>query len=349
MPHKISEIARVIGGIVIGDENLEIMGIADIQQAREGEITFLANNRYRKYLKETAASAVIVPIDITEGEGKTLIQTDDPYFAFMKAVRFFYPEEPLIESGVHSTALIGEGTELGEDVSIGCYAVIGRNCRIGKGSKILPHAVIGDRVKIGTSCLIHSNVNIRERVEIGSRVIIHNGAVIGSDGFGFAPKDGIYHKIPQVGTVVIEDDVEIGANCTIDRATLGETRIKKGVKLDNLIQVGHNCTIGENTVIAAQAGLSGSTHIGKGVRVGGQVGFAGHMKIGDGAMIGAQSGVSKSVPPGVMMFGYPAKPRMEEFRLQAAIKKLPDLLQEIKDLKKQIKELEQRVVKKNVD
>ena len=205
----------------------------------------------------------------------------------------------------------------------------------------MPGVIIGNDVVVGEDCIIHGNVSIRESVVIGNRVMVHNGTVIGSDGFGFAMEGGVYHKIPQVGTVVIEDNVEIGANVTIDRASLGETRIKKGAKLDNLIQIAHNCTVGKNTVIAAQTGLSGSTQIGAGVRIGGQVGFAGHLEVGDGAAVAAQSGVSKSIPPGEMVFGYPARPHHEELRIQAARQKLPELLKIIKELKKRIEKLEE--------
>ena len=342
---KLSEIAKKVQGEVVGNGEVEITGVAKIEEAKEGEITFLANTKYAKFLSESKSSAVIVPMDITEAGGKLLLRTKNPYYAFLQTVNLFYPSEPLIEKGIHDTAVIGKDTELGKDLSVGPYVVVGRRCRVGDGSVLMPGVVIGDDVTIGEGCTLQARVCLRERVVIGDRVIIHNGAIVGSDGFGFAPEGGKYHKIPQVGTVVIEDDVEIGANTTIDRATLDETRIKRGAKLDNLIQVGHNCTIGENTVIAAQTGLSGSTHIGNGVRAGGQVGFAGHMKVGDGASIGAQSGVSKTVPPGVSVFGYPAKPLMEELRIQAALKRLPQVLKEVKDLKEHIRRLEEEMRK----
>ncbi len=346
MSFRLAEIAARVGGEVVGEGGLKIRGVAKIEEAKEGEITFLANPKYSKFLSETKASAVIVPQEIAEAGDKSLIRTKNPYYAFLKTITLFYPPEPLIEKAIHPTAVIGEGTELGKDLSIGPYVVVGQRCRIGDGSVLMPGVCVGDGVIIGDGCTLHARVCLREKVVLGNRVILHNGVVVGSDGFGFAQEGEEYHKIPQVGTVVIEDDVEIGANSTIDRATLGETRIKKGAKLDNLIQVGHNCTIGENTVIAAQAGLSGSTHIGKGVRVGGQVGFAGHLKVGDGAAVGAQSGVSKSIPSGVFVFGYPAKPHMEEFRIQGALKRLPPLLKEIKDLKERVLRLEQEMGKR---
>ena len=343
---KLVEIAAKLEGKVVGNDDVEISGVARIEEACEGEITFIANPKYSKFLSETKASAVIVSKNIPKTGNKPLLLVENPYFAFLKTVTLFYPQQPLLEEGIHPTAVIGTETELGEKLAIGPYVVIGRRCRVGRGTTLMPGVVVGDDVCIGEECIIHAHVCLRENVVLGNRVIIHNGTVVGSDGFGFAPEEGIYHKIPQVGTVVIEDDVEIGANATIDRATLGETRIKRGAKLDNLIQVAHNCTVGENTVIAAQTGLSGSTHIGKGVRVGGQVGFAGHLKVGDGVSIGAQSGVNKSIPPGIMVFGYPALPHMEEFRILAARKRLPKLLNEINDLKKRIEELEEKLRKR---
>jgi len=336
---KLAEIAARVGGQVVGDGGVEITGVAKIEEAREGEISFLANSKYFKFFDKSRASAVIVPLDFKNRGAKPLVLAKNPYFAFLHTVRLFYPPKSLIEKGIHDTVVIGEKTLLGENLSIGPYVVIGKNCRIGNGTVIMPTVVIGDDGIVGEDCILHAHVCLREKVVLGNKVILHNGVVVGSDGFGFALEGEKYHKIPQVGTVVIEDDVEIGANVTIDRATLGETRIKQGAKLDNLIQVGHNCTIGENTVIAAQAGLSGSTHIGKGVRIGGQVGFAGHLEVGDGAAVGAQSGVNKTIPAGTYVFGYPAKPHMEEFRIQGALKRLPKLLEEVKDLKEQIRNL----------
>lgn len=337
---KLSDIAEKLEANLIGDGNIDISGVAPIEEAGVGDITFLANTKYTKYLTELKASAILVPPEVNKAGGSAILQIGNPYYAFLQIVSLFHPAEPLIEKGIHPTALFGEGTTLGTDLSVGAQVIIGRNCRIGDRTVILPCAVIGDEVMVGEDCLIHANVCLREKVSIGNRVVLQNNVVIGSDGFGFAPDAGIFHKIPQVGTVVIEDDVEIGANTTIDRATMGETLIKKGAKLDNLIQVAHNCTIGENTVIAAQTGLSGSTHIGNNVRIGGQVGFAGHLEVGDNAAIGAQSGISKSIPSGEFWFGYPAQPARNEFRIQAILRKLPGILKEIKGLKDRIMKLE---------
>lgn len=340
MEYTLGQIAELVEGRVVGDAGLLIAGIAKIEEAKEGEITFIARSKYAKFFEETKASAVIVGEDFPESEGKAIIRTRNPYHAFLKIIEAFYPEKP-VERGIHETAVISEDAVLGKGVAVGPNAVIGRRCKVGDGTVIMPGVIVGDDVVIGPDCVIHARVSLREGVILGSRVTIHDGAVVGSDGFGFAPEEGKYYKIPQVGNVVIEDDVEIGANTTIDRATLGETRIKRGAKLDNLIQVGHNCTIGEDTVIAAQAGLSGSTDVGQRVRIGGQVGFAGHLKVGDDAAIGAQSGVSKTVRPGNYMFGYPAKPYREEFRIQGALRRLPELLKEVKELREKVRRLEE--------
>jgi UDP-3-O-[3-hydroxymyristoyl] glucosamine N-acyltransferase len=229
--------------------------------------------------------------------------------------------------------------KIGKDVRIGAHVVIGKGCEVGDRTRILPNCVLMDGVKVGQDCLLYPLVSVREECEIGNRVIIHNGAVIGSDGFGFAPHEGVYHKIPQVGRVVIEDDVEIGANCTIDRATMGETRIRRGAKLDNLVHIAHNVEVGEWTVMAAQAGISGSTKIGHHVMVGGQVGTVGHIRIGNYVQIGAQSGVSKSIPDGEIVFGYPARPIMRTKRIEAVVNQLPELLKRVKELERQVEAL----------
>jgi len=340
----LKQIAEQVGGTVEGDD-VAIKGVAKIEEAKSGDITFMVNPKYAKYIDQSHASAVVVDDKIKETGGKPCIRAANPYYTFLKIVRLFHPPKKLIEEGVHPTAVVGEGTQLGKNVSIGPYVVIGRNCAVGDRTSLMPGVVVENNVQIGVDCFIYSHVSLRQDVILGNRVIIHNGTVIGSDGFGFALEDGRYHKIPQIGNVVIEDDVEIGANTTIDRATLGETRICKGVKLDNLVHVAHNCTIGENTVIAGQTGLSGSTHIGKNVRMGGQVGFAGHMTIGDGAAMAAQSGVSKDVPPGVMVSGSPARPHRETMRIQAATNKLPELVKTIKELKERIQQLEKNTGK----
>jgi len=337
----LAQIAEIVKGECSGAPETTIRGVAKIGEADPGTISFLANTKYYHLYGSTGASCVLVPPDFEETGATPVIKVENPYFAFVTLIKLFHPPQKLVPPGVHRTAIVGKGTTLGEDVAIGPYVVIGDNCRIGRGTVIASLCTMEEGVSLGEECLIYSQVVLRHGVQIGSRVVLHSGVVVGSDGFGFAQEKGVYHKIPQVGTVVIEDDVEIGANSTIDRATLGETRIKKGVKLDNLIQVAHNCVIGENTVMAAQTGLSGSTIIGRGVRVGGQVGFAGHMEVGDNAVITAQSGISKSVEAGEIVSGSPAGPHRRNMRIEAAVRRLPELLKEIKRLKEKIERLEQ--------
>ncbi len=338
MLYRAQELADLLLGKLEGDPSVTITGLAKIEEARPGEITFLANPRYEKFLETTQASAILVS-PAQEAHLPVVIRVADPYRAFAKLLALFYPEEGSLPAGVHPTAVVGAETSLGEGVCLGAQVVIGSYCTLGRGVKIHPQAIIGDRVSIGEATTIRAGVSIRSGTQIGKRVIIQDNAVIGSDGFGFAPKqEGDYEKIPQVGTVIIEDDVEIGAGCTIDRATLGATRIEKGAKLDNLIQVAHNVVIGANTVIAAQSGISGSTKIGANCMIGGQAGFAGHLTLGDRSGVGAQSGVSKSFPAGSKIFGYPAKPLPEELRIQAIIHKLPVLYKKIDQLEKELAE-----------
>ena len=290
---QISEIADWISATVEGDASVEITGLAKIEQAQPGQLSFIANPKYNHYIHTTEASAIIVGMDFPQSD-KILLRAENPYFAFLQAARNFYNQGPSMPQGVHESAVIGEGTKIGENVAIGPFVYIGRNCRIGNGVVLYPGVVIDDEVSIGDDSLIYANVSIREQCRIGKTCILHMGAVIGSDGFGFAFQAGTYHKLPQMGIVVLEDYVEIGANTTIDRATMGETRIHKGTKLDNLIQVAHNVEIGESTVIAAQTGISGSTKIGDFVKCGGQVGIVGHISIGNKATLGAQTGVTKN-------------------------------------------------------
>ena len=350
---KIRDIASLIhaentGG---GEGEIEIRGVAKIEEAAEGDITFIANPRYIRYLETTHASAVIVSRTLRLGDDggakfrSALLRVDDPYLSFLKVLLAFNPPKDPLPPGIHPSAVIHPTAILGNAVRIGAHAVVAEGCRVGEGSMICHGTVLAEGVEIGRSSLLYHNVTVREACKVGSRVIVHPGAVIGSDGFGFAPKpDGSYDKIPQMGIVVIEDDVEIGANCAIDRATMGETRVKRGTKLDNLIQVGHNVVIGEHTVIAAQTGVSGSTKIGKFNMIGGQVGFTGHLSIADNTKIGAQSGVHRSVErPGGTFFGSPALPQREAFRIQGGMVQLPDLLVTFRQMKQKIEELERAI------
>ncbi|HSG29659.1 MAG TPA: UDP-3-O-(3-hydroxymyristoyl)glucosamine N-acyltransferase [Candidatus Krumholzibacterium sp.] len=337
--YHLEELARVVGGEVIGDGSIEISGVAGIKEARRGEITFLANSKYEGFLSTTKASAVIASEN--GNFSGPVIRADNPYLAFLKVVTLF-AQGPLEKypRGVHPSAVISPGAQIGEEASIGAFAVIGNGVRIGRRATILPMACICEEVVIGEDCLIYPHVTIREKCELGSRVIIHSGAVIGSDGFGYAKEGCKHHKIPQIGIVRIEDDVEIGANTTIDRATTGVTLVRQGSKIDNLVQIAHNVVIGENSVLAAQAGVSGSTELGREVVLAGQAGLVGHIKIGDGAKVGAQGGVTKSIPPGTNVSGYPAREHSMARKIYAASTRLPDLLKEFRALKNRVEALE---------
>jgi UDP-3-O-[3-hydroxymyristoyl] glucosamine N-acyltransferase len=347
---KVKDIASLLHGSVVGDADIDVSHVAKIEEAGAGDITFVANPKYEKYLGSTRASAVVVSRDLDEkklnGRKRQIafVKVDDPYICFLQLLQTLEATDDLPFAGIHSTAVIAPSADLSSGVAIGAHAVIGERVHVGRDSKIAQGTVIADDVVMGSGARIHANVTIRERCRLGDRVIIHSGTVIGSDGFGFAPdKDGTYKKIPQVGTVVLEDDVEIGANCAIDRATLGETLLKRGVKLDNLVHVAHNVVIGENTMIAAQAGIAGSTKVGKNVLMGGQVGVINHVEIADKVSIIAQSGVSKSLTKaGTTYFGSPAKEQRTAFRIEAALRRLPDLIEEVKQLRERVERLEKQ-------
>ncbi len=339
---KVSDIARVIGAAVDGNGDVEITGIGKIEEAKSGELTFLANPKYEKYVLTTRASAVIVSETFkTNRSDLVLLRTKDPYVAFVFAVKEILPPREPLQPGIHPSAYVSGTASLGSDVRIGPFASIRDGVRIGDRVRISDGVVLSERVEVGEDSLIYPNVTVYQDCRLGKRVIVHSGTVIGSDGFGFAPKEnGTFEKIPQMGIVVIEDDVEIGSNCSIDRATIGETRICKGVKLDNLIQVAHNVVIGDNTVIAAQTGISGSTKIGKNCMIAGQVGFAGHLEIADRTSFGAQSGISKSIKePGKTFFGYPAREIREAKRIEGGMRMLPKLIEEFTALQHKIEKL----------
>jgi UDP-3-O-[3-hydroxymyristoyl] glucosamine N-acyltransferase len=328
----LAEIAKQIGGKLNGDPKLEIHGVAEIDKAREGELTFLANPKYKEYLDRTRATAVVIDSKTDVDPTIPCIKVPDAYFGFLQAFLMFNKPKKLLQPGIHPSAVVHETAKIGKETAIGAHVYIGANVEMGERCQIFPNCVILDDTVVGDDCILYPAAGIRENTRIGNRVIIHNGAIIGSDGFGFAPFEGKFHKIPQVGRVVIENDVEIGANATIDRATLGETVVKQGAKIDNLVHLAHNVTVGEHTVIAAQTGISGSTRIGRYAMIGGQVGTVGHITIGDRVQIGAQSGVSKSVPEGEIVFGYPARPIMKTKRIEAALNNLPELLKRVKKL-----------------
>ncbi len=336
MEITVNEIARLINGDVAGNGEIVIKRVAKIEEAEEGDITFLANRRYYKFLQKSKASAFIVDKSIS-AEGKNLIKVQEPYLAFLKVFQFFNPPEEDIQKVIHPSATICENCKLGENVAVGNFVFIGKNCEIEDDVVIFPNVYIGNNVKIGKNTKIYPNVTIRENIIIGRNVIIHPGAVIGSDGFGYVFDKDRYIKIPQLGRVIIEDDVEIGANCAIDRATMGATIIRSGTKLDNLIHIAHNVVIGKNTAIAAQVGISGSTQIGERVSIGGQAGLVGHIKIGNGVRIGAQAGVTKSFKKeNITISGYPARLHEQARKREACSNKLPELFKKIKTLEKKI-------------
>jgi UDP-3-O-[3-hydroxymyristoyl] glucosamine N-acyltransferase len=339
--YSLVELARLVGGEVIGDASVEITGVAGIKEAHEGDITFLANPKYESYLATTQASAVIAAGN--GGSPKPVIKVANPYLAFLKVMSLFTGETPgQRQLGVHPTATIAASASIGADVSIGAYCFVGENVRIGDRTTILPLVCLCDDAMVGADCLVYPHVTIRERCEIGDRVILHAGAVIGADGFGYAKDGEANRKIPQIGIVKIEDDVEIGANTTIDRATTEVTLIRRGAKIDNLVQIAHNVVVGEHSILAAQVGVSGSTQIGKNVTVAGQAGLVGHIRIGDNAMIGAQGGVTKSVPADTKVSGYPAREHSCARKIYALWARLPELFREVKNLAKRVEELEKR-------
>jgi UDP-3-O-[3-hydroxymyristoyl] glucosamine N-acyltransferase len=324
-----------------------ITGISGIKEAKEGDLTFIANKKYKNLLYTTKASAIIVGPDINNSVNATLIQVENPSIAFAKIMSIVGPEPIKFHPGIHPTAIIGENVSLGKDVSIQPYSIIEDYVKIGNRTVIGAGVYIGHYTEIGEDCLIYPQVVIRERIKIGNRVIIHPGTVIGGDGFGFATVKGVHHKIPQIGTVEIGNDVEIGSNVTIDRARFDKTYIGNGVKIDNLVQIAHNVYIGDNTIVVAQVGISGSTVIGKNVIIAGQAGIIGHITIGDNAVIGGKAGVTKNVPPNTHVTGFPAREKWEDMRFQAYIRKMPELIEKIKNLEEKIKQLEEEIKKKD--
>lgn len=336
---KLKEIASRLGARLEPDDaEVEITGVASIESAGPGEITFIAEPKYAAAAKATGAAAIIVDEKFTAlDSGRPILRTTNPKYAYARAVELFY-HAPRYEAGIHPTAVIDPSAGIGAGASIGACVVIDAGVEIGENCTLRPHVVIYPNVKIGRNFFAHSHVSIREGCEIGDNVLLHNGVVIGSDGFGFATDDqGNWYKIPQIGKVVLEDNVEIQANCCIDRASLGETRIGRNTKLDNLIQIGHNCLTGENSMLCAQVGLAGSTVIGKNVILAGQVGVAGHCKIGDGAIVTAQSGTLGDIAPGAMVSGTPAFAYKQWLRSVAVFPRLPELARLIRSESKREK------------
>jgi len=331
----LQEIADFCGGELHGDPALKISGAASLSEAVPGEVSFYADPRYRLRLKKTRASAVFVTCDFSEKTAAAQIRVANPSKAFEQVVFKLAPKPILFPPGIHSTAIVDPSARIGREVSIQPHTVVEANALIGDKTVIGAGCYVGHESVLGDSCLIYPNVTIRERTRIGARVIIHSGAVIGADGFGFESLEGRYQKIPQIGIVQIDDDVEIGANTTIDRARFGRTWIQEGVKIDNLVQIAHNVIVGKNSIIAAQTGISGSTRVGEKVMMAGQVGVIGHLTIDDNAVIAAQSGVSKDLPGGAW-FGSPAVPLPEAKRQIAWIHRLGKLFERVKALEKRL-------------
>lgn len=337
---NIENIAELLDGKLEGDKSLEITGIGKIENATRNEITFISNPLYEKFFTDTKAGAIIVSHDFeakSKRDDVSLVRVSNPYLSFLKLLEKFDLSANNTLTGISKNCFVDKTTSLGKNIYIGNFVSIGKNCKIGFNTKIFSNCSIENNVEIGDNCIIYSNVSIYSDSLIKNNVIIHSGTVIGSDGFGFAKQtDETYKKIPQTGNVVIEDDVEVGSNCSIDRATIGETKISKGVKLDNQIQIGHNVIIGENTVVVSQVGIAGSTKIGKRCMIGGKAGIVGHIIIGDDVMIGAAVGVSKSIDKPGLYTGYRARPHKENLEMEVSLKNLGKLEQRVKELEQQL-------------
>jgi UDP-3-O-[3-hydroxymyristoyl] glucosamine N-acyltransferase len=336
----LAELAQHVGGKVIGDGEVSIRKVAPIDEAGPGEITFLANPRYQSFLAQCKASASIVGPrvirDAPRGGEQSYLETATPYIAFAKILQLFSAPAQFSRQ-ISSLAQVDSTARLDEDVTVFPHVFVSRGVTVGKGSVFYPGVFLGQDCRVGDHCVLYPNVVVRERCRIGNRVILHPGVVVGSDGFGYAGHGNQRLKIPQIGIVEIEDDVEIGANTTVDRATLGRTVIGRGAKIDNLVQIAHNVIVGENSVIAAQAGIAGSTRIGKDVTLAGQVGVVNHVQIGDGAVIGPQSGVAKSVPAGaVLSSGLAAAPHHEWLKVMTLVPQLPKLWNSVRQLEKKM-------------
>ena len=344
MEFTAEQIANVIGGRVEGNKDAKVHTFAKIEEGTEGAISFLSNPKYTHYLDNTKSSIVIVneDLELEKDVDATLIRVKNAYESIAKLLQIYEASKPK-KTGIAPQAYIAPSAKLGNNCYVGPFAYVGEGAEIGDGCQIYPHAVIGDNVKVGTNCIFYPNTTIYQGCKIGNNVTIHAGSVIGADGFGFAPGADGYDKIPQIGIVVIEDNVEIGANTCVDRSTMGATVIHKGVKLDNLVQVAHNVEIGENTVMSAQVGIAGSTKVGSWCMFGGQVGLAGHITIGDKTFLGAQSGVPGSLKGGEELIGTPPMNPRAYFKSQAIFRRLPDMYKDLNDAKKKIEELNEKI------
>lgn len=328
---SLAYLAEQVDGKIDGDGSIEINAASPIQKATAGEITFIANQKYLNHLETTKASAIVLDFD-TPSHGISSIRHKNPYFAFACIIDILYPELPEVKAGIDESSIIAENVKIGDKTAIGPLCHIKSGSSIGKNNRILSSVYIGSNVSIGDNCIIYPGVMIMDDTVIGSNVIIHASTVIGSDGFGFAESDEGLKKIKQIGNVVVEDNVEIGSNCSVDRGALGSTKIGFGTKIDNLVQIAHNVQIGRHCIIVAQVGISGSTILGNGVILAGQVGVVGHIELGDGVKVGAQSGIAKSIEAGKTMFGSPAREIILSKKIEAALNRLPDLLKRVKKL-----------------
>jgi UDP-3-O-[3-hydroxymyristoyl] glucosamine N-acyltransferase len=342
MQKTIKEIATLVKGTVIGSEAAVVTGFSGIKEAQEGDLTFLANPKYIVYLQQTKASAVLVNKEVSSA-GTTLIQVENPSAAFARIMSSCLDEEISIQQGVHEKALVSSQATLSDNVTVGPYAVIEEGVQVGPNTIIEAGCYIGHKTSIGANCHLYPNITVRERIVIGDRVLIHSGTVIGGDGFGYVQVEGVHQKIPQVGTVVIEDDVEIGANVTIDRARFDKTTIGQNTKIDNLVQIAHNDAIGKSCIIIAQCGISGSTVIEDNCILAGQVGVVGHITIGKNSVVAARGMVTKSLKEGTMYSGVPVSVHNEAKRINACVKRLPHYVKIIQEMKSKIEALEAQI------
>ncbi len=338
---SLGELARLVGGDLDGDPGLPIRGVASLESAGPGDLSFVAAARHLDAARRSAAAAFIAPPGL-DLRPRPVIRVAQPYAAVAVALGVFFPPAPAAP-GVHPTAQVAESARVAAGASVGAFAVVGERAVLDRGVVVHAHVFVGPDCAVGEGSVLHPHVVLRERVRLGQRVVIHPGAVLGADGFGYVFAGDAHRKIPQVGAVVVEDDVEIGANVAIDRATLGETVIRRGTKIDNLVQIGHNTEVGADTIIVAQVGIAGSSRIGRWVVLAGQVGIADHVAVGDGAQIGSQAGVHRDVAPGARMIGTPAMPAERGLRALAAIGRLPELLRSVRALDRRVAALEQRL------
>ena len=343
MEFSAKQIAQFLQGTIEGDENATVNTFAKIEEGKQGAISFLSNPKYTHFIYDTQSSIVLIDknLELEKPSPATLIRVDNAYECVARLLQLYESMKPK-KTGIDSLSFISPKAKIGQNVYIGAFAYIGDNVEIGDGCQIYPHAVVCDGVKIGNDCLVYPNVTVYHGCHIGNRVTLHAGSVVGSDGFGFAPAADGYDKIPQIGIVTIEDDVEIGANTCIDRSTMGSTFVRKGVKLDNLVQIAHNTDIGENTVMSAQVGIAGSTKVGQWCMFGGQVGVAGHITIGNKVFLGAQSGVPSSLGDNQTLIGTPPMEKLPYFKSQAIFQRLPDIYKQLMKLQKEVEELKKQ-------